>query len=122
MKYRLPILACLCVILTVLAVPLVPIGTVSGPVDRVIVIEESGDRTADVANVIGGATARSLRDAGKWRLWDRDSVPDASKDVLTGAESLPWCAIQHGSKTTWSGPLPTPEPAFADRIKQQGGI
>lgn len=97
----------------------------SGPVDRVVVLYESsvgGLEGAKIAAVTGGTTSQALRKADKWRLWDKDSVPDGSKGLLADATSLPWVVVLHGPKATHSGPLPPTEADFAALIAKQGGI
>lgn len=94
----------------------------SGPVTRVVVICETADTTPATANITGGATARALREAGKWRLWDKDSVPEDSKALLDAAKTLPWCFVMHGTKATASVPLPSTEADFAALVQKQGGV
>ena len=97
----------------------------SGPVSKVVVFYESsvgGMEGVQVASVIGGPTSKSLTAADKWRLFDKDAVPDEYRPLFDAAKSLPWCAVLHGKKTTFQGPLPVPEAAFASMIAKQGGV
>ena len=95
---------------------------ITGPVSRVIVIHESAQATPESAAVMGGATARALREVGKWRAWDKDSVPDGAKVLLNSAKTLPWCAVLHGDRVTYQGPLPKTEGDLAKLVQDQGGI
>ncbi len=89
----------------------VPVVGPSGPVDHVVVVCESGDQTPEQAIVILGKTARELRDAGKWRLWDDDNMPESVEvDMLTliGGHKLPVVILFHGGGVS-VGPVPLPE-------------
>ena len=94
----------------------------SGPVTQVVVIHETDQTTPAIANVTGGATARALREAGKWRQWDPDSVPEEQTDLLAEAKERPWCFVFHGKKITFSGRLPASEAEFATLVQKQGGV
>ncbi len=94
----------------------------TGPVTRVVVIHESDQTTPAIANVTGGATARALRDADKWRQWDPDSIPDEQTGLLAEAKEKPWCFVFHGKKITFSGRLPASEAEFATLVQKQGGV
>jgi hypothetical protein len=98
---------------------------ITGPVTRVIVLyvsEAPPQEAVKLASITGGATARALREAGKWRLWDTQSVPDGAKPLLDSAKSLPWCAVLHGDRVTFQGPLPKTEGDLAKLVADQGGI
>jgi hypothetical protein len=92
------------------------------PVTRVLVICETADTTPAVADITGGATSRALRAAGKWRLWDKDSIPPYAKSLFTETSGAPWVVILHGDAATFAGPLPATESEFAALIAQQGGV
>jgi hypothetical protein len=91
-------------------------------VSRVIVVCESAESTPAVSNITGGATARSLKAAGKWKLWDKDSIPESARKLIDPAKDGPWCVVVHGEAATHSGPLPDTEEAFAALVQSQGGI
>lgn len=94
----------------------------SGPVTRVVLIHESADVDASLAGLIGGQTARALRDKGLWRKWDKDSIPAGYQVLLEDAPSLPRLFVLHGTRVTWSGPPPADDASLADLIAKQGGM
>ena len=102
----------------------VPVVGPSGPVDHVVVICESGDRTPEQAVVILGKTARELRDTGKWRLWDDDEIPEdieADMTALIAGLDLPVVILFHDGKPSAPVPLPKSDEALAALMKEHGG-
>lgn len=102
----------------------------STPLTACYVIYESKQQ-ATIADVLGGKTAQALRDAGKWKSWDKDDVPASKTRYLDLAKAwqpkdakdwVPWCVILHGEETTYNGRFPTKEPEFVDLVAKQGGM
>jgi hypothetical protein len=139
-KSKSVIYCCLLAAMVVVAFPqnqginLIP----QGKVDRVIVIENSSEERTGLksdsdnsySDVIGGATVHALIKAGKWKLWDKDNVPEVGKDLLVTAKASqrpagiwqPWMFTVHNGKPTWNGPLPFNDAEFAAAIEKEGGF
>lgn len=98
----------------------------AGPVDHVVVVYESGDRTAEQAAVMLGGTANELRAVGKWRSWDVNEIPESVREkiqeMIEGYE-LPVVILFHGDWLT-TDPLPLPETdgELRELIEKYGGF
>jgi hypothetical protein len=104
--------------------------TANDPVSLVVVIE-STDHPTKLRDVTMGPTANALRKAKKWRQWDEDQVPKefmalrdaaAEEQKNPDTEWQPWLFILHGTKVTWSDPLPETDALLLERINSQGGM
>lgn len=101
------------------------VSPINGPIDQVIIIEETKVRTPAIAAVILGPTANKLREADKWKCFDQHELPVSMKPMIdqTKPTKLPWLIIDHGGKATWSGPLTaTTDADFAAFLKSKGGF
>jgi len=96
----------------------------SGPITQVVVIEESKNRSAEVAAVVLGPTSDKLRAADKWRLFDQDDVPEQVKpavDTLRQNTPLPFVMMFHGESYTVK-PLPATDEELAVLLQRNGGF
>lgn len=113
---------------------------IAGPGLRMLIIEESGDRTKltrGQVQAIGSATLRDyLRSKSKekpgdmpYRIWDKDQDPAGDdkewQDAYNAAKarpdfSIPWLVISDG-KTGESVPLPKTFTETFDKVKKYGG-
>jgi len=96
----------------------------SGPVTKVVVVEESGKRPPIVAAVVLGPTSDLLRKADKWRLFDKDDLPTWVKpvvDKLLEANTPPFVLLFHGDSYIIK-PLPATDAEFAVLLQQNGGF
>ena len=104
---------------------LLPVVGPSGPLDYIVVIEETETRTPEQAVVLLGETARKLREANKWRMWDKDDTPDSIKPILEKhkASKLPYVLLFCGGDVV-AGPLPLPvtDAGWMPLLNQYGGI
>ncbi len=103
-----------------------PVLTPDGPVDHVVVVHESGDRTAEYAAVVLGKTSNELRAKKKWRMWDKDKIPKSIqqqiKELIEG-QSLPVVILFRGGKVC-VGPVPLPktDKVLRELIEKNGGF
>ncbi len=101
-----------------------PIPTPPGVISQLVVIAETKDRTPEFASVLFGKTARAAREAGKWKLADKDHVSPALKPLIEQAPPtvLPWLIIDSEGVVSWSGKLPETEAAFSKLVDSKGGL
>ncbi len=103
-----------------------PVVGPAGPVDHVVVVYESGDRTAEQADVMLGDTSNELRAVGKWRSWDIDEIPESVREKIQemiGGYSLPVVILFHGDwLTTDPLPLPATDDGLRELIEKHGGF
>ena len=96
----------------------------SGSLTKVVVIEESGKRSPVVAAVVLGKTSDELRAVGKFRLFDKDDLPEMVKPAvnkLLETNTPPFVLLFRGGSYTVK-PLPSTDEAFAAMLKSQGGF
>ncbi len=103
-----------------------PVLTPDGPIDHVVVVCESGDRTAEYAAVVLGKTANKLRAKKKWRMWDKDEIPKSIQEQikkLIEGQSLPVVILFRGGEV-WAGPvsLPKTDAGLRELIEKYGGF
>lgn len=97
-----------------------------GPIDHVVVVNESGDRTAEYAAVVLGKTANELREKKKWRMWDKDNIPKSIQEQikkLIEGQSLPVVILFRGGEV-WAGPvlLPKTDVGLRELLEKNGGF
>lgn len=107
------------------------IGQTTNDSVSMVVVIESTDHPTKLRDVTMGPTANALRKAKKWRQWDEDQVPKefaALREAAAKEQADPedrwktWMFVLHGTKATWSGPLPETDALLSERITAQGGM
>jgi hypothetical protein len=104
-------------------VPIPDDGDATG-LQGVIVIYESKDTTPAQDAVMKCDTAKTLNRDGKWKAWDKNSVPPVAQKVVKLkdiVDKLPYCYIIRQGKLDFSGPLPKTPEAFTKLVAAHGG-
>jgi len=104
---------------------LLPVVGPSGPIDYIVVIEETETRTPEQAAVLLGDTSRKLREANKWRMWDKDDAPNSLKPIIEKHKDspLPYVLLFRGGEVVAGpSPLPATDAEWMPLLNQYGGI
>lgn len=97
----------------------------TSPVDRVVVLYESKNQPLSEVAVMGGTTSQAIRKAGKWREYDQNKLPEASKAALSQLiekYGVPCIALVRKDAVVASAKLPASDEELASYVKKHGGF